>query len=209
MPSYDSPIGRKNFSGQGMRDFSVTDESQPPQHRFREDAFPDEMPSRQVNSIPNDADFEREVQYAREAKRSGKERLNEGAKRRIEMLIGMTQTTRQFSVENNNFILRSLKSKEMKESLLAVAEYDGTIQAPYEMRKQILARSLTHVADVEIEQFIGSNTLESKMLFLDELDESLLTRLYDEYLLLTKTTKEKFAIKNDKDAEEVVENIKK
>ena len=209
MPSFDSPIGRKKITGQAMREFDVPDESeQSSQVRFRENPASYEAVPKQMN-VSSDEELEREIQYAREVKRTGREKLNDGAKRRIEMLIGMTQTTRQFSIGDNVFILRSLKSKEMKDALLAVSEFDGTIQAPYEMRRQILSRSLTHVANVEIDQFIGSNTLESKMSFIDELDESLLGRIYDEYVLLSKESRDKFAIKNDQDAEEVVENLKK
>ena len=125
------------------------------------------------------------------------------------MLLGMTQSTRDCVIENNNYSLKSLKSKEMRAALMAASEFDGTIQAPYEIRRQFLARSLTHVAGIEIDHFLGSKTLESKLLFLDELDESLLNRLYEEYLILNKDSREKFAINTAQDAKEVVEDIKK
>ena len=40
------------------------------------------------------SELEQQFREAREAKRLGRERLNDGARRRIEMLIGMTRGTR-------------------------------------------------------------------------------------------------------------------
>lgn len=214
MPNFESPIGGRKFAGQSMRDFEIPDETeQPHQH-----PAPRKNPLFDENSLKNfqsrveessNYELERELMAAREARRTGREKLSEGAKKRIEMLLGMVQSVREVVIEDNVFILRTLKSKEMRESLIVAAEYDGTVQAPYEIRRQILGRSLTHISGVEVEQFIGSNSLDSKLIFLDELDESLLARLYDEYVILSKTAKDKFAIKTDQDVKEVVDDIKK
>ena len=144
------------------------------------------------------------------AKMAGKERLNDGARRRIEILIGMTRTTREVDLlEGNVFILQTLRSKEMREAIMAAAEYDGTVQSPFEIRKQLLARSLVQVAGVEVAQFVGSNTLEARMALVDDLDESLLNRLFDEYQKMVDESRDKFALKTVADAQEVVEDLKK
>lgn len=208
MPNFESPIGGRNFSSSSMREFDVTDETgyhKSPKPMINEQ----DLRNFQSRVENHNADEERELMAARDARRTGKEKISEGAKRRIEILLGMIQTTKEVKIQDNIFVLRTLKSKEMREALVATSEYDGTVQTPYEMRRQILSRSLTHISGVEIEQFIGSNTLDSKMLFLDELDEALLSRLYQEYVDLNKISRDKYAINNENDVKEVVEDIKK
>lgn len=206
MANFESPIGNKKISGRPMRNLEVPNEDYDQQENYVDESSLRRFQS-QIDRF--DSQAEREIYEAKEAKRTGKQKISEGAKKRIEILLGMTQTTREVTIENNLFILKSLKSKDMRESLMVAAEYDGTVQGPYELRRQILARSLTHVAGIEFEQFIASNSLEDKLLFLDELDESLLSRLYDEYVLLGKEIKEKYSVKDDKDVEEVFDNLKK
>lgn len=217
MPTFESPIGSRKFANQSMREFEVPDDTDSPLNQRVSQHMPqkiniDESELRNFqNRIAQDSSFqeERELMAAQDARRTGKEKISEGAKKRIEMLLGMTYTTKEVNIDGNIFILKSLKSKDMREALIVTAEYDGTVQAPYEMRRQLLGRSITHVAGVEIEQFIGSNNLNSKLSFLDELDESLLSRLYDEYVLLTKIVKDKYSVKTETDVKEVVEDIKK
>lgn len=214
---FDSEIGGRSFEGSSLKEFDVPDETgyqeqRPVMQQLDENGIREFQ--KRMNQINNgfsqeDMEFEKEVRAAREAKRTGKERLNDGAKRRIEMLIGMTRLTREVDIDGNTYLLRTLKSKDMRAALFAASEYDGTIQSPYEIRKQLLGRSLIQVAGIDIEQFIGSDQLEHKFLFIDELDESLLTRLYDEYVLLAKESKEKYTIKNQDEMNEVAEDLKK
>lgn len=235
MPNFESPIGNKKIAGNAMRTFEVSDESgyEEPQVRNQSQNMPiDEnsirelqtrlnqqyppqpqyMPQPQFNPIvaqKSDADIEKEIREARIAKITGKEKITDSAKKRIEMLVGMVRLTREVNIDGNVFVLRTLKSKEMREAMTNVLPFDGTIQAPYEIRSQLLARSLTHVAGIEIDHFIGSNTFESKILFLEELDDGLLTRLYNEYVILADTSKNKYAIKTEEDVKEVMEDLKK
>lgn len=214
---FDSEIGGRSFEGSSLKEFDVPDESgyqepKPVMQQLDENGIREFQ--KRMNQINNgfsqdDMEFEKEVRAAREAKKTGKERLNDGAKRRIEMLIGMTRLTREVDIDGNTYLLRTLKSKDMRAALFAASEYDGTIQSPYEIRKQLLGRSLIQVAGIDIEQFIGSDQLEHKFLFIDELDESLLTRLYDEYVILAKESKEKYTIKNQDEMNEVAEDLKK
>ena len=229
MASFDSPIGKKKFGGPQMREIDVPDESgyyegpsmdsNEPVVRRRPipqvdiDAIRDYQAKMQRQEIPvyerDSVDIEREIQQARADKKAGRERLNDGAKRRIEMLVGMIRGTRSVDIEGNVFILRTLRSKEMRDALMEASKYDGTIQSPFEIRRQLLARSITHVAGVEIEQFIGSSSIEDKCLFIDEIDESLLNRLSDEYLKLVQESKNKFAVKTEEDIKEVMGDLKK
>jgi len=211
MPNFESPISNKRFAATPLKDIDIPDESD----NYSLKHSMDESSIREIQMRMNHEDerepseIEREIKAAKEARRTGKERLSDGAKRRIEMLLGMTRSTHKVNIDGNVFIFQSLKAKEMRAAIVAAAEYDGTVQSPFEIRKQFLARSIISIADVDFEQFIGSNTLEAKLLFIEELDDALLNRLYDEYLILSKEARDKFSINNDKDAKEVVEDLKK
>jgi hypothetical protein len=226
MPSFDSPIGSKKVAGNALREFDVPDEEMeqqlPPavvRHRQRANAQANagfdpnsirEFQNRMnMENEQSDADIEREIRQAKEAKRSGKERLTDGAKRRIEMLLGMTRTVRNVQINENNFVLQTLKSKEMRDAITAASEFDNTVQSPFEIRRQFLSRSLVEVSGIPFDQFIGSNDLEARLAFIDELDDPLLNRLYDEYLSLVKEARDKYVIKTDEEAKEVVEDLKK
>jgi len=220
MPEFKSSLGSKSFAGQQLQEFDVPDEgeqnySAPPRGRQFSNSPPDmdsirEFQNRiEAEQQQDTGEFERQIKEAREVKRSGKERLNEGARRRIEMLIGMTRTTREVELLGNVYILQTLRSKEMRDAIMIAAEYDGSVQSPFEIRRQLLGRSLVQVAGVDVAQFIGSDTLDARLEFMDRLDESLLNRLFDEYQKMVDESRDKFALKTAADAQEVVEDLKK
>src|SRR5262249_15194992 len=128
MPHYDSPLGSKKIAAAPLKEFDVPDESgyvEPtnpiPTAKQRTISIPNEdaIQSFQSRMEDNTATIEQEVRQAREAKRTGKERLNEGAKRRAEMLLGMTRSFREFKVGEYVFVLQSLKSKEARDAFVA------------------------------------------------------------------------------------------
>lgn len=229
MSSFESPLGKKKFGGSQMREFDVPDESGysegPPMEngepvvrrrqipQVNTDQIRDFQAKMQREDMPvyeqDPAEVERQIRQSREDRRSGRERLDAGAKRRIEMLVGMTRITRSVELEGNIFTLKSLRSKEMREALMYASEYDNTIQSPFEIRKQLLARSIIQVAGLEIEQFLGSNDIEAKYDFIDLMDESLMNRLYNEYLALVREASAKYAVKNENDVKEIVNDLKK
>src|ERR1035437_3807052 len=207
MGNFDSPIGNKQFQG-SMKDYSVPDETR--QTRTFESCAPvfdeNEMQEFQNRMQPQAQsqtreinNLEREMMEAKKARREGKERLSEGARRRIEILINMSRMTRDCTIENQSYRLQSLTSKDFREVLVASSEFDGTIQFIFENRKQILARSITVLAGVDFNQFINSNELQMKLDVIEELDHALLTRLFDEYVILAKEVKDKYTLKTDED----------
>lgn len=225
MTSYDSPIGKKKFQGPSFKEVSIPDESGSPPRRPQQ-APPsqfefqmDEAALRDFNArygpqpemapSQEQAELEEQFRTAREAKRLGRERLNEGAKRRIEMLVGMTRHTRNFEVGGNTYVLQTLRSKELQEAVMAATVFDGSVQSPFEIRKRLLARSLVQIAGIDVNQFVGSSEVESKLAALDEFDHYLLGRLYDEYLVMVKEAQEKYAVQTPEQAQEVVEDLKK
>ena len=223
MPKFRSPLGDKDFQGQTLREFDVPDETEmSPAMRMHGPSLhgpqdPVDLRSamefqervQRQRSPEDDAEVERQIRAAREAKRSGRERLNDGAKRRIEMLLEMTRSNREVDLNGNIFILQTLRSKEMREAMMAASEFDGTVQSPFEIRRQLLSRSLTSIAGVEFAQFVGSDSLDAKLELIDSLDEAVLNRLFDEYSTLVNDSRDKYALKSDQDVKEVAEDLKK
>lgn len=225
MAKFESPLGSKKIQGAPMRDFSVPDESgyqtpQPSQHRTHQHEGPpqfDEVAMRDFQSrmqgpppqMREVSQVEQEFLAAKKAKREGKERLSEGAKRRVEMLVGMTRLTRDVEVAGNLYRLQSLSSRELRDALTATAEFDGSIELVFETRKQLLARSLVVIAGVETSQFLYSEDLEVRLDFIEMMDHALLLRLYNEYVLLANEAQDKYAIKTQEEAREVLEDLKK
>lgn len=229
--NFDSPIGKKKITGTPMREFDVPDESgfsganlpmengepvvrrRPVQQPLDMDGIREFQAKLQAETSPqfqdDPAEIERQIRQSRLEKRSGIERLSPGAKKRIEMLIGMTRSTRNADINGTEYTLQTLKSGEMRSALFEASQFDGSLEGPYEVRKQLLSRSLTHIAGVEIVQFIGSESLEMKLMFLDEMDELLINRLYEEYLGLVKEAKDKFSVKTEVEVKEVIEDLKK
>jgi hypothetical protein len=224
MAGYDSPIGKKQFTGQPLRETVIPDATgysrsvgrPPPDQQPMDEAALRDFAAR-MNGVPpqmppmsqEQAALEQEFRQAREAKRTGQERLSDGARRRIEMLVGMTRGHRTVQIENNAYVLQTLRDKELSDAILQASAFDGTVRSPFEIRKQLLSRSLVQIAGMELDQFIGSNELEAKLEFIGEMDHYLLGRLYDEYLEMVKEARERYAIKNETDAQEVVEDLKK
>ncbi len=233
MAHFESPLGNKTSRNQSqlMREISIPDEEQYSQERqFHQERNQEHQQEQSVNPLfrkrqtmptlsesdlerfqePQDqAQIEREIKEARKDKLSGKERLNEGAKRRIEILLNMTKVTQDVSIDGTIFVLQTLPSKFMREAIMVASEYDGTVQSPFEVRRQFLARSLISIGGVDFEQFIGSNSLDVKLEFIDELGEQLLNKLYSSYMSMVEKAKERYSIKTEAEAKEIVEDLKK
>ena len=202
MPDIRSEITNKNFpSAQGLKQFEVEDASDPSYHSHDHlDVHAEQL---------RIAEMERKVAEARKAKLTGKERLSDQAKRRIEMLCNMSRMTRDVTIDGNVYSLRTLKSKELQEVINASAKYDGNINITFETRKQFLVRGLYKVAGTDISDFLNDDSVEAKLEFLDYLEESVVARLYSEFQKLTVESEEKYGIKTEKDAKEVYEDLKK
>jgi hypothetical protein len=231
MSKFESPISNRKFDAQPMRDIEVPDETGYVQQAQRGVPQPQFAPSvsrrygtpmseqdmlefqERINSTmdpdANLSEIERDFKKSREDKLRSQTQLNDGARRRIEMLIGMIRTTRDADIEGNVYTLQTLKGKEMREAIMAASEFDGTVQSAFEIRRQMLARSLSKVANVPIEQFVGSTSLEARFNFIDELDDFLLNRLMEEYSLLTQEAKTKYSLSTPEQVKEVAEDLKK
>jgi hypothetical protein len=155
------------------------------------------------------SDTEKQIMEAKRLKREGKERLSEGARRRVEMLINMSRMTRDVVIEGHLYRLQSLPSIDLREVMINAAEYDGTVQLIFETRKQILARSLIIIAGVEFGQFLNSVDMQDRLDVIELLDHGLLVRLYNEYNILAAEVQDKYTLKTEAEVKEVIEDLKK
>lgn len=158
---------------------------------------------------PSFGEMEQQLSEAKRLKASGRQRLSDAAKKRIELLCGIAKNSREFEMDGNTYVVRTLKNKEFREALMAASVFDGTVELPFETRKQILARALVQVAGTDIELFLGDSSLEAKLEFIDECDDRMLNKFYNEYLLLVEEVNKKYALKSEADAKEVAADIKK
>jgi hypothetical protein len=209
MANFDSPIGKKQFANNQMREFNIPDEST--NKKTQQTSVYDQVDYNYIQppDYYNTAEIEGDIRRAKADKKDGIQRLTDAAKRRIEMLVGLTRSTKSIDIEGTVFLLKTLRSKEMSDALLAASNFDHTVESPFEIRKQLLARSICQVAGVDIEQFLNSSDIEDKCEFINLMDEAVLQRLYSEYILLNKDAKARFSIKTPDEGKEVVEDLKK
>jgi hypothetical protein len=162
--------------------------------------------------VPRGQQELKEIDYARQERddrKRGIERLSQGAKKRIDILIGLTRTIKDIDIDGTIYTLQTLKSQERRAALIACSKYDHTVEFPFEVRAQFLTRSLTKIGGLDVEQFLADNSFEITLEFIEELDEHLLARLWIEYNILEKEATNKYAIKTMEDAQEVVADLKK
>ena len=156
----------------------------------------------------------RELQTAvREAKKeqiATANKISANAKQRIELLTDIGRLTKDVKIGDFIFSIRTLKSKEMREAAIAVFSQNITqLEAGYEARKQQLARSIYAVDGQAIELVLGTNDFEAKLFFVEELEEIVADRLWEELNSLKEDSKNKYGINSEKDAKEVSEDLKK
>jgi len=193
MARFESSIGSRNVEG-NFRTFEVEDSSM-----------------QDVNEM-SDAELRKLQQKAHQdkiARLNASERMSPAAKQRIEYLCGITTLTKTVEINNIKFTLQSLKNKEYKNALTEVAKVAGTIEEPFEMVKQMLCRSVVSIDGVGFSDFIGSDKLDDKKEFIEELGMAFCNRLYAEYSLLNDEINKKFAIDTQVKVEELVNDLKK
>jgi hypothetical protein len=239
MAQFDSPLGKKTFKVQPMKQLVIPDGAaqsqtvQQPIEDFNDPkgfdptqsvnpAFRRTMNMPQINQSIQDLQskidqedprqVEEDFKAAREAKKAkltGKERLSENAKKRIEMLLGMTRVQRNVDIGGNIFVLQILSAKAFNEALCEALPLDNVLEQDFEMKRNVLARAIISIAGVDTAQFLGTDELDARLEFLGEIDQVVFNRLYDEYIKMREGSSEKYAIKNEAEMKEVIEDLKK
>jgi hypothetical protein len=198
MAEIESPIGKTTFSSgpQNQKVFTVEDSSGQAQG-----------PGPQAASVSpgEQVDYEalrrRKIEELRAA-----QNISFNSKQRVEILTGIGRNTKDFSFENVQFSLRTLKSRELRQVLLDVSHLQD-VTLTFELRANTLARSLYLIDGHDINDVIGSSSMKDKVNFIHELEENVVDILYKQYLLLVEETEEKYGLKDNSSKEEVAEAV--
>lgn len=209
MSEVKSPLGKKSFASGPRKILTVTDDS------FDDVPMIPQQPGRQMQEpmsqqpVRLNVDQFNEMQAKRNELRSTQKKSTSESKLRAEILCGIGRLQTEVIAGGSKFVLQSLKSGEMKEVMKLVSQVSIAAEAMFEMRANILARALYTVDDQPIELVLGANSLEDIIDFVNDLQESFVNQLYTSYTSMVKTNDEKFTVKNEADAQEVAEEIKK
>jgi hypothetical protein len=213
-----SDIGEQVISSRPLRTFEVPDASESqfeaqsdiaPKYANAEPigAFNARQLAQRGHSIEDLKRAEEAMKTARAAKMGGS-RLSSAAKARIDMLCGISRAKREIVLDGQEYKLQILKAKEQKDAILEASRVDG-IETPFAVRHQILARSLYHVGGVDMDLLVGDTSIEARLEALDELPETLLIKLFDEYNKLFEETRDRYFPKTEAEVAQVVEDLKK
>jgi len=178
------------------------------QSQAKTQTFTSTVPEEEM-TIEKLGEIEKKLQAAKQAKASGLDKLGVGAKNRIEALLGTFKSIREVEIDGNKYTLQGLKGKDQRAAIVKASEYDGTAHAAFEIRRQLLARALVAVNGTDLELYLGTNNIDAKLDVIEEFEEPMLIKLYSEYLDMMQETQNKYFIKNEQDAKEVVEDLKK
>lgn len=211
MPNIKSPIGTRTFTSTqqppSFRTYEVPDESEQYEQEHREP-----FPVRERNAIPAPPLPQEEVESQfvpqRQFKASGYAQTSSEARKRVELLIGLGRAFKDVKVGEVTFKLRTLKSKETQEALLAAATVP-MINSTYEGYKHILAKSIVQIDGNDFSLVIGSERWEDKLEFVENLEDSVFTYLYNQYDILNKENSVKLFPKTEQEVSQAVDEIKK
>jgi hypothetical protein len=227
--SIESPLGRVSVSSSGQKQrpiINVEDPTDPVSPEGQYGQYVQEMPAEQYVHSSEPVQGRRRVQaqtreesmraaadaryLAEEARRNRSEdKMESGAKRRVEILLGIGRGVKNVTIDNITFSLRTLKNGEWKDAIKAVAKAELAVEQAYEMRAQILSRSIFAIDNQPIEMVIGAERFEDQIDFIQNMDEAVVSHLYDVYNKLVEENKAKFNINTTEGAQEAVEAIKK
>jgi hypothetical protein len=195
---FNSPIFRKRMATSGqnqMKEFSV--------------GAPEEQELNFSNDDEENLQIEKQIEAARLEKNTAP-KITDHSKKRLEILTNIGRLTRDVNIEGYTFTIKSLKSKETREAtLLAVGASASNAELSFEIRRNILARSIDKIDGKEIALILGTDDLERKLKMIDDFEEVIIVKLYDEFQKMKETASTKYGVNSDKDAAEVVEDLKK
>ena len=209
MTEIESPLGRKVYS------------STTPQRRVL--TVPEEDPSltqggtfyqppQQRQAVKMSIEEMEEIEEMRNRAVERQTRVSPEARNRLEFLSGIGRMEESVTIENTKFTLQSMKSGEQEEVFESISGFNNAsaIKIQFEIRAQTLARVIYAIDDQLFSIVIGSNHMKDKVAATRLLDENVADHLYKWYQEnIVKKAQDKYAVKTEKDAEEVIEAIKK
>lgn len=213
MVDINSPLGRRAIAtgaAQQKRILTVSDEDP-----ARAQAFSPTFESTQnfqsfgSETQPFEPQNFESVQEFRKSAITSSRKITAEAKERIEILTGLGRCHDTVEVEGIIFSIQSLKGKEMRNIVVLSNGGSNASEAYFIARDWVLAYSIYEIDGQPISVVLGSNKIEDRVSFVENLDEHVIEHLHDRYLEMVKKNKTKFTIKNTNDAKEVAEDIKK
>jgi len=174
-----------------------------------EQAIPSRLTTAEKLSGSNEAEIARKA--IQETKDNAPTRILGQAKNRIEILANIGRLTRDVTIGGHTFSLRTLKAREVREASLLTFNpaFKLDMELMYEARCQQLARSMYKIDGQDIGLVLGDDSVEARLKFLDDQEESAVSRLFDEYTALKTDAQKQFGISTDAEAKEVSEDLKK
>lgn len=234
MVDIESSLGRRSFAESSQKRVLTVDDPTQPRHNLRvtpeelqaQGGFQRGLPREMFENVPQMQPQQQQMrQMPRDLTEDEIAELNirrqealmssgvtKQARERFEYLTGKCRVEADLEVDGNTFHFQSLKSGELEEifEVMLSTNLKSEHQIKYELRRQVLARSLIGIDNMSLHQAIGSSTIEENIDFIRNLDENLVTVMYRFYENnIVKVSKEKYDIKNEEDAREVAETVKK
>lgn len=186
-----SPLGNKTIDAPEMKRFAVPDETETPQMGVEE------------------------VMAMRRQKMAEMSSVGDAARKRIEILVGIGRAVKTVSVGETTYSMRTLKGKEMKYLAQKTSEAakSNVISSIYDGRSLALSMAIYAIDGIDVDIVLDCvglpERLAARMAFYDDMDDALLSHLYSHWEILIKENNDKYAIKNDEDAKEVLASVKK
>lgn len=191
-----------NQNSNKFHEFNVDDESP----AFAGHVLPYEAPPQPAREL-SPAERE-ELNKARQRSASG-HMIGEYAKKRLELLTNIGRLTKNVTVGGITFSLRTLKTKEARETAISIFQCVNDVDAAYEIQRQSLARAIYQIDGQDIEAALGGSDFSLKLGLIDSMEDVVINKLYDEFNLLKNEVKSKFTLENEQQVKEVVEDLKK
>jgi hypothetical protein len=165
------------------------------------------IPEGSVRQSPDE--IESQLREDREFKRREQEFAPKKAVQRFEILLGIGRLVDTVEIEGFSFQLRSLKNKELNHIMsLSSLETTAAMQALF-IRSATLAYSLVSIDDVPFGTYIQSEEMSDKAAFIDDMEASVISKLWDAYTKMLKTHNESIVSDLGEKPEVIAENIKK
>lgn len=204
MSEINSPLGRRNFANQS-KVLTVPDESEHA-HSGPLAGIPAEF----LNTNTQ-AEVDRNALIAqRKAAQESAQKISPGAKERIEFLLGIGKVTKDVDVDGTTFTLKALSDVQNQDVLLKIVQgYKNDADALLYSRRLTLTYAITHIDGTSIGIQLGDDSFETKFTVLGQMDSDVIGYIYSHYEEMTVNKRKKYTIKNEKDAEQVVEELKK
>lgn len=203
MAEINSPLGKQTVASSAgeMRTFSVPDATQAP---------PEEQEFRNADDVLN---------LRRRMMQEAAQVNNTSERTRVEFLAGMGRAVKLVEIVTPEgkvtYHVRTLKSKEMKflfQQTEAAAK-TSQVGSVFDGRILSLALAVFAIDGIDFDVILGCQNspdrLHRRIDFFDELDDVIVNKIYEEWGALVKEHNSKYAIKDEKDAKEVMASVKK